>query len=154
MPSGILLPTSGGFFEMVSLTQVREVRGVRFPILPIKLKDTELLNRLRFQTTNVNADAIRIGTGHIKRFDTADSAKVMPGRFGIESVFRELVRSGNEPEPIRGNDQVQVPGFLANTAIAVMCFDDTFRLNFKPDGTAMASTSVKDKFMLFSPGHQ
>lgn len=58
------------------------------PIPAVKIRDTDMLDRLGIQASRVDADSIRIGARNIKSLDPAGRAEVVLRNAGVEGVGR------------------------------------------------------------------
>src|SRR5207344_634410 len=81
-------PTAGSLSLRV-LAPTFRVLGL--PFATIERTNRQLLDRFGIDAPCVHADAIRMRTRHIERFDAADGTKHMLGRVSIETVCSERV---------------------------------------------------------------
>ena len=70
---------------------MRQIGGVRFPILAIEGFDRHFIHRPGIKTTNVDIDAIGIAARNIKAFDAANFAEQMFRDTSVEGVFGQEV---------------------------------------------------------------
>ena len=88
--------------------------GVLFPVLAVEVVYGELGLWREIEAIDVDAVAIGIGTGHIKRLDAASRTKKMPGDPGVEAVFSQVALPGKETKITGWNNQVKVATHLAD----------------------------------------
>ena len=69
-----------------------QLRLRRFPVTPIKVPDFYICKSRLVNTTKVNADTVWIGPGDVEGLDAADTAKMMFGNMGLESIGRRISR--------------------------------------------------------------
>src|SRR3546814_13967844 len=99
-------------------------RGVRlFPITSIELPHRHVQPVIRIQATQIDADALGVGTGPVKALYPACRAEDVPGLAAAEAIARRLRLAIRQPEGAFGHDQVQIAGHRADRAVAVQHFD-------------------------------
>ncbi len=94
-------------------TELCQRIGVLLPILAVELVYGELGLLREFEAIDVDAVAIGIGTGHIKRLDAASRTKKVPGDPGVEALFSQVALPGKETKITGWNNQVDVATHLA-----------------------------------------
>ena len=115
--------------------------GVLFPVLAVELDDIHPLRSL-IEAVQVDIDAIRVGTGRVKRLYAADLTEGVPGHAGIEAVGSEGAFAGEQAESTQGNNQVQKSTASADGAITALDLDLLGCLDFEADGAAVAAAGV------------
>lgn len=89
---------------------------------------------------HVDTDAIRVGTGNIKRLDAAMPAKPVLGDSGVKGIGGKRVFALQQAKIRVDNDQVQETRLAADTAIAVSRLNNRRRVDFKSNLATMAPT--------------
>ena len=87
------------------------MRIVLFPILTVELGYLHFFHGPGVQAAHIHADAVRMGSGEVKRLDTAVSAERVLGGSSVERVCGQAIIAAQELEPIARYDQSQVSGF-------------------------------------------
>ena len=76
------------------------------PVGAIELFHFDILESLRVQASNIDAETVRVGAGHIKRFDPAMAAKQVFCSARVEAVLGQIALALEQMKPGRGNDQM------------------------------------------------
>jgi hypothetical protein len=118
---------------------------VLFPIASIELTDFDVRNRLRLQTANIHAQAVRVRARHVERLDPTNRAKEMARDASVESVGREEFRSLNQFEAGLGNDEMKVTTLAANRTIALCDFNLGWRRHLELDPAAVTTAGMFDQ---------
>ena len=107
---------AAGLLSLRVLAPTFRVLGL--PLATIERSNRQLVDRFRIDAPCVHADAIRMRTRDIERFDAAHGTKQMPGRVSIETVGPERVTAAKQFKSIGRDHEVQVTGLAANGAVA------------------------------------
>jgi hypothetical protein len=92
----------------------RQSFPVAAPIEPIEILDSYIDTVRQFDTVQVDAVAVWVGTGYVKRLDPAGATEQVPGNTGMKTVLDQTVPALQQSEPVGRDNQVQVAGLLAN----------------------------------------
>ena len=135
------LPTAGSLSLRV-LAPTFRVLGL--PFATIERSNRQLLDRFRIDAPCIHADAIRMRTRHIERFDAADGTKQMLGRVSIETVCSERVVAAKQFESIGRDHEMQVAGLAADGAVAFRYFQSLRRNDLKSDATTVTASAMRN----------
>ena len=93
--------------------EVLQRAGVLLPVLTVEVVYGEFDLLRELEAINVDTVAIGIGTGHVKRLDTAIGTKQVPCDSGVEAVLGQVALTGKETEITGWNNQVDVAAHFA-----------------------------------------
>lgn len=119
--------------------------AMQLPVLTVEFRNADFLDRIRIETSHVNAVAIGVGAGNVERFNTADIAEQMFGNTRVERVGRQTFFALEQSEFRFGNDEVQKAAFAADRAITFGCVDLGRREDFEANPTAVAAAQMFDQ---------
>jgi hypothetical protein len=132
-------------FRRAGHSSIRCVAILSAPLFPIAA--VERLHRHRFDgiavdAARVDADPVRVRTGNVERLHAAGGAEEMLGDVRVERISRERLTAADQLEPIGRYDQMQIPVFVANGAIAVRDLELRRCDYFEADATAVTAAGV------------
>src|SRR6266403_2047493 len=96
----------------------------------------------RVEAARVHAEAIRMRTRHVERFDAANRTEQVLGRVRVEAVRCQNIAARKQLEAIGGNHQVQVARLATHGAVAVGNLELGRCHHFESDATAMTTAGV------------
>ena len=114
----------------------------RFPVLPVKRLDPEVLRGHTGEAAGIDAVAVRVGSGHIEGLDPAMAAEKVLCHARIEGIAGQGALALEEPETAVGDDQVQKTQLPTARAIAGKDLEGFRRIHLESDGPAMATPKV------------
>ena len=119
-----------------------QLRGMRFPMLSVERFNGDFTDRTFVQASYIDAVAVRVGTGHVKRLDAAHFAEKMFGDPGVEGIGGKEFRTSNESEAILREEQVQESAFAANRTVAFDGFDLGWCFDLESDASAVTPAAM------------
>ena len=102
-----------GIGASAAFAEVLQRASVLLPVLTVKVVYGELDLLRELEAINVDTVAIGIGTGHVKRLDTALGTKQVPCDPGVEAVLGQVALTGKETKITGWNNQVDVAAHFA-----------------------------------------
>src|SRR5688572_20022153 len=120
------------------------LRIVLLPVPSVDEIDLHAGHGGRIDAARVDAEAIGVRPRHVERFDAAGGAEVMPRRPGVERIGGQGFLALDEPEAMRGHDEMLVREAAAHRAIALIDAELGGCLHFEAHASAMASALVVD----------
>lgn len=96
-----------------------------------------------FQTAQVNAESIGVGTGDVKRFHATLLAESVLGHASIESIGGDGVLALQQPEAGLGHDNMLKSQFIAHGAITFLHSNRIWQHAFGFYCTAVAAGNIR-----------
>src|SRR6185437_8425127 len=121
---------------------MREVGGVRLPVLPVELRELQRRPRRRIEAAGVQRPAVRVGARPVEALHAANPTEQMLRDAGVERVGGQRLASARELEAGCGHDHVDEAGHGADRAGAGLRLDLVGKLGAEPYGAAMAAAAA------------
>ena len=115
---------------------------ILFPVRTVKWRYFERRNARRVQAVRIDADPTGVGPRHVEGLDATMAAEVVLRNTCIEGIGFDIVLAREQAKIIFCNDQMQVSGHPANTAVTLVSHNICRRLNFKSHLATMATPCV------------
>ena len=115
-----------------------------FPIAAVEGFDRHGGNGVAVDTARIHAHPVWMRSRNIKGFHAAVRTEGVFREAGVESVGGQVVPAANQDEAISWNDQMQIPRFAANGAIAVRYLEVGRCSDRKAHSTTVTASGMRD----------
>lgn len=120
-----------------------ECASVLLPVDAIKVIDRDIERVPVVQASPGHGEAIWIRSWNIKAFDPANAAEFVLRLFSVECIGDKRIRSPDEPEAARWDDDVNISAHPADGAVAILHFNGVRQVDFEPDSPAMTTSGAR-----------
>ena len=119
--------------------------GVFFPVASVEICNANHCNGFRFETADIDAHPVGVGSRNVEGFDPAVGAETVLGDTCVEGVGGEILLALHDPEVRSGHDQVEIGGHRTDRAVAEFGVDLGGRLDLDPNPAAVTTALVFDE---------
>jgi hypothetical protein len=121
---------------------MRQFGAMVFPVSAVKRFDRQFPG-LRLQTSDIDIEAVRIGSRDIESFNAARLTKPVLRHAGIERIRRKVVFAVQQRESGTWHNQMEITRFGADRTVALDTRDSLRRFDPESNRSAMTTAVVK-----------
>ena len=125
--------------------QVAQTSRRLLPVTSVERLDRKGRHGRAIDAACVDAEAVRVGSRHVKRFYPAGAAEQMAGDTGIEGVLDQVLLTAQQTEAAGRHDQMPIPAHRTDRAVTFLDHQRGRCVHRERHRAAMAVSVVGDQ---------